>query len=140
MGRRALFLVGFPLLIVPLAIYNMIAFLTPGVAWTDRLATVPLVSGVAWTMTLGDGLIILALVVLFVEILKSTRSGVKSVVDHGLSTLVFIGALIELLVVKQAATSTFVLLVVICLFDVVGGYSVTIRTAQRDYTIERAEL
>lgn len=134
-----MFLIGFPLLIIPVAIYNMIAFLLPGVSWSDRVMTIRMVSGAEWTMTVGDALVFFALIILFVEILKSTRSGMKSVVDHGLSTLVFIGALIEFLVVRQAATSVFGMLVLIALFDVVGGYSVTIRTAQRDYTVERVE-
>lgn len=134
-----MFLIGFPLLIIPVAIYNMIAFLLPGVNWSDRIISVRMVSDAEWTMTIGDALIFFALVILFVEILKSTRSGMKSVVDHGLSTLVFIGALIEFLLVRQAATSVFGVLVLIALFDVVGGYSVTIRTAQRDYTVERVE-
>lgn len=134
-----MFLIGFPLLIIPVAIYNMIAFLLPGVNWSDRVMTLRMVSDAEWTMTIGDALVFFALIILFVEILKSTRSGVKSVVDHGLSTLVFIGALIEFLVVRQAATSVFGMLVLIALFDVVGGYSVTIRTAQRDYTVERVE-
>lgn len=134
-----MFLIGFPLLIIPFAVYNMIAFLLPGVSWTDRIATIHMLSGADWTMTIGDALLLLGLAILFIEILKATRSGVKSVIDHGLSTLVFIGALIEFLVVKQAASSIFGALVVIALFDVVGGYSVTIRTAQRDYTVERVE-
>ena len=29
-----MFVLGFPLLLIPFAIYNMIAFLTPGVSWT----------------------------------------------------------------------------------------------------------
>ncbi len=134
-----MFLIGFPLLIVPLAIYNMIVFLTPGVAWADRVAAIRMVSGQEWVMTVGDLLIFLALVILFVEILKSTRAGMKSIVDHALSTLIFIAALIEFLVVRQAATSVFATLLVICLVDVIGGYTVTIRTAQRDYTVERVE-
>ena len=31
-----MYLIGFPLLVIPFAIYNMIAFLTPGVNWTDQ--------------------------------------------------------------------------------------------------------
>lgn len=134
-----MFLIGFPLLIIPLAIYNMVVFLTPGVAWTDQAGRLRMVSGQEWIITAGDMLIVFALVVLFVEIIKSTRTGMKSVIDHGLSTLVFIAALIEFLIVPQAATSVFAILLVICLVDVVGGYSITIRTAQRDYAVERAE-
>jgi hypothetical protein len=59
--------------------------------------------------------------------------------DHILSMLVFIAALVEFLLVAQAATSTFVIIMLICLVDVVAGFSITIRTAQRDWQVERAE-
>jgi hypothetical protein len=51
--------------------------------------------------------------------------------------ILFIAMLIEFLMVKQAATSTFFLLLIVSLVDVMGGFIVTIRTAQRDLTIER---
>jgi hypothetical protein len=35
-----MFILGFPLLLVPFAIYNIIAFLMPGVSWTGTLTTV----------------------------------------------------------------------------------------------------
>jgi hypothetical protein len=41
--------------------------------------------------------------------------------------------------VPRVATSTFALIVLICLIDVIGGYTVSIRTARRDYSIERAD-
>ena len=34
-----MYLLGFPLLLIPFAIYNMIAFLTPGVSWTAPVTT-----------------------------------------------------------------------------------------------------
>lgn len=134
-----MFLVGFPLLIIPLAIYNMIAFLTPGVAWTDRVLTVHMVSGGDWVISFGDVLVVFALLLLFIEIVKATRSGSRAIMDHMLSTLVFIAALVEFLLVRQAASSTFAILLVICLVDVIGGYSVSIRSAHRDMTVERTE-
>ena len=47
--------------------------------------------------------------------------------------------LVEFLLVQQAATSTFFLLLVISFVDVIGGFIVTLRTAQRDITIEGVE-
>ena len=35
-----MYLIGFPLLVIPFAIYNMIVFLTPGVNWTDTITSV----------------------------------------------------------------------------------------------------
>ncbi len=44
--------------------------------------------------------------------------------------------MVEFLLVPQAATSTFFLLLVISFVDVLGGFAVTLRTAQRDLTID----
>lgn len=134
-----MFLIGFPLLVIPLAIYNMVAFLTPGVRWDSAIASIHLVSQADWTMTLGDIFMMAALIVLFIEVIKATQTTSRSLVDHGLSMLVFIVALIEFLTVTQAATSTFAMLVMYCLFDVVAGFSVTIKTARRDFTVDKLE-
>jgi hypothetical protein len=58
------------------------------------------------------------------------------VVDHGLSLLLFLAMIVEFLLVAQAATSTYFLLLVIGLVDVLGGFAVTLRTSQRDLTVE----
>jgi len=131
-----MFILGFPLLLVPFAIYNIVAFLMPGVSWTGALATVHVVSGGEWTMSAGDMLISLAILLLFGEMMKSTRIGIRTVVDHALSLILFFGMLVEFLLVKQAASATFFLLLVISFIDVLGGFAVTLRTAQRDLTVE----
>jgi len=134
-----MFMLGFPLLLVPFAIYNIIAFLMPGVTWTGVISTVHMVSGADWTMAAGDMLVALAIVLLCGEIIKSTRVGVRTVVDHALSLILFLGMLIEFLLVKQAATATFFLLLVVSFIDVLGGFAVTLRSAQRDLTVEGVE-
>ena len=134
-----MYLIGFPLLVIPFAIYNMIAFLTPGLSWTDPITSAHLMSGAAWSVTAEDFLIALAILLLPLEILKATRIGVRSIVDHILSMALFVVMLIEFLMVRQAGTSTFFLLMMISLVDVIGGFTVTLRTAQRDMTVERVE-
>ena len=56
--------------------------------------------------------------------------------DHLLSTVLFIVMLVEFLLLRQAATGTFFLMMMISFLDVIGGFSVSIRTAQRDIEIE----
>ena len=131
-----MFILGFPLLLVPFAIYNIVAFLMPGVSWTGSLTTVNVLSGGEWTMSAGDMLITLAILLLFGEMMKSTRIGIRTVVDHALSLILFLGMLVEFLLVKQAASATFFLLLVISFIEVLGGFAVTLRTAQRDLTVE----
>jgi hypothetical protein len=131
-----MFILGFPLLLVPFAIYNIVAFLMPGVSWSGTLSSVHMVSGTDWTMSAGDMLITLAVLLLFGEMMKSTRIGIRTVVDHGLSLILFLAMLVEFLLVKQAATAPFFLLLVISFVDVIGGFAVTLRSAQRDLTVE----
>jgi hypothetical protein len=129
-------LIGFPLLLIPFAIYNIVAFVMPGVSWTGALTSVHMVSGGEWTMSAGDILVTLSILLLTGEVLKSTRIGIRTVVDHGLSLVLFLAMLVEFLLVKQAASGTFFLMLVISFVDVLGGFAVTLRSAQRDLTIE----
>jgi hypothetical protein len=134
-----MFLIGVPLLIIPFAIYNMIAFLLPGIGWSKEMANIHMMSGAEWTFTPGELLVSLAVIVLFFEMLKATRLTSRTIIDHALSTLLFIGMIVEFLLVPQAASGTFFLLLVISFVDVVGGFTITIRTAQRDITVEDVE-
>jgi hypothetical protein len=131
-----MFLLGFPLLLVPFAVYNMIAFLTPGVSWTAPVTTVHMMSGQDWVLTWEDLLIAFSIFLLWIEIIKSTRMGTRSVMDHILAIALFIGMLVEFLLVARAGTSTFFLLMAIALVDVLAGFIVGIRSAQRQVEFE----
>ena len=91
---------GFPLLLIPFAIYNMIAFLTP-MDWATKLYAIQLKSGVTWEPTAGDAFIGFSLVMLMFEFIKSTRHG-KSLVEHFLSLLLAAGAAAEFVMVNPA--------------------------------------
>jgi len=60
----------------------------------------------------------------------------RTVIDHGLSLILFLGMLIEFILVPQTSTATFFILLVLSFVDVLGGFAVTLRTAQRDLTVE----
>jgi hypothetical protein len=134
-----MYLIGFPLLLIPFAIYNMIAFLTPGVNWTDAVTSFSLMSGASWSVTTEDIVLTIAVLLLPLEIYKATRVGVRSVIDHILSMVLFIAMLIEFLLVRQAGTSTFFILMMLSVVDVLGGFIITLRTAQRDMMIEKVD-
>jgi hypothetical protein len=135
-----MYLVGFPLLIIPFAIYNIFEFLIPsagpGAFWTQQLFHLQLASDASLALTAGECLTALAILILFVELLKATRMSTRTIVDHVLSTVLFIVILVEFILVKQAATGTFFLLLIVSFVDVIGGFSITIRTVQRDITID----
>ena len=131
-----MYLIGFPLLVIPFAIYNMIAFLLPSLGWTDKVATIHLMSGQDWLLTTEDILLALSIVLLGIEVIKATRMGIRGLMDHVLSMLLFIVMLVEFLLVQRAGTSTFFILMVISLVDVLAGFIITARTAQRDIQVE----
>jgi hypothetical protein len=132
--------IGFPLLLVPFAIYNMIAFLTP-MDWGTKLYSVQLKSGVVWEPTAGDAFIVFSLVMLLLEFIKSTRHG-KSFVEHFLSLLLAAGATAEFVMVDPAgimktgsvtpaANSVFALLIAIIFVDLFAGFAASLRRARR---------
>jgi hypothetical protein len=96
---------------------------------------VPLFSGDVWSFTLGDTIVLLGFILLFVEIIKATRTTSVEILNHAFSVLVFIVALIEFLVLHNFATSVFFFLVLMCLFDVIAGYTISIVAAKRDLGI-----
>ena len=131
-------LAAIPLMIVPLIAYNLVllGLFGGGVAGLgSTVISLSMMSGAVWTMSLGDLLIVVALVLLFIEVLKATRTGPMSVMDHMLSMFVFIAFLVEFLLVRDAATQVFFILMVIAFIDVIAGFSVSIRSAGRDVSI-----
>lgn len=122
-----------PLLAFVVLAYAILAML--GVDFSLPRFSVTLPSGGIWNISFGDILLVVALLLLFLEVLKSTRTGGSSVVDHALSMMVFIICIILFLVWDRAATSLFFLITLTALIDVIAGFSVTIRAARRDYGI-----
>jgi hypothetical protein len=129
-------LTAIPLTIVPLIVYNLVALIFPGATpdatWTRELFGLTMVSGARWALTLGDLTVALAITCLFLEIMKSGRTGNATIANHILSTIVLIVYIIEFILVYAAATSLFFMLTLIALFDVIAGFTITIRTATRD--------
>ncbi len=94
-------------------------------------ATLPSAT-VHWVVSFGDLLILLSLILLFVELLKSTSTGTAAIFNHALSMLVFIICLVEFLLHPAFATSAFFIILVMALLDVLAGVVVTIIAARRD--------
>jgi len=126
-----MYLVGAPLLVIPFAIYNIIAFLMPGVSWSAPVTHVRLVSGAEWTMSVGDILVAFTALILIVEEIKFARIGTRSLVDHALAFLLLFGMTAEFVWVAQAATATFFLMVVIAFVEAAGGIGVALRARAR---------
>jgi hypothetical protein len=52
------------------------------VGWTTPVATVHMMSGQDWVLTWEDLLLAFAILLLALEMIKSTRMGMRSIVDH----------------------------------------------------------
>ncbi|OAF17241.1 hypothetical protein [Bradyrhizobium neotropicale] len=114
-------MVGFPLLLIPLAVYNIIAFLMPTVSFTDVLFKVPMVTGEVWPVTLADLLLALGVVLLLLEVVKGARPGAKFLMDHLLSLIIFGAAAAEFVMWPKFGNSTYFLLVLLSMADFLGG-------------------
>ncbi|WP_166301311.1 MULTISPECIES: hypothetical protein [unclassified Bradyrhizobium] len=122
-------MVGFPLLLVPLAVYNIIAFLMPGVSFTDPLIRLTLLSGEQWQITLSDMLLAAGVLLLLLEVIKGARPGAKFLTDHLLSLIVFGAAAAEFVLWPKFGNSTYGLLTLLALVDFISG--IALRTRRR---------
>ncbi len=127
-------ILSLPWVVLSVIAYNAITFATD-MKFDAVIFEAGMLSGNIWVFTLGDLILAGTLMLLFIEILKATRTGGNSLVDHALSTVVFIICLIEFLVVPEAATSLFFFITIVALIDVIAGFSVTIRAARRDFAV-----
>jgi hypothetical protein len=122
-------MVGFPLLLIPLAIFNIIVFLMPGVSLAEPVVKLTLMSGTEWPVSLSDILLALGILLLLLEVIKGARPGAKYLTDHLLSLLVFGGAAAEFVLWPRFGTSTFFLLALLALVDFLSG--IALRTRRR---------
>ncbi|SHK55833.1 hypothetical protein SAMN05444159_3575 [Bradyrhizobium lablabi] len=120
-------MVGFPLLLIPLAIYNIIVFLMPSVSLADPVLKLTLMSGTEWPVTLSDMLLALGIVLLLFEIIKGARPGAKFLTDHLLSLIIFGAAAAEFVLWPRFGTSTYFLLALLAMADFLSGITLRAR-------------
>lgn len=132
---------SFPLLALGLLIYAAFTYLSGSNAapWYDAPSmNITMNSGDIWHLTMGHLFIGFSFVLLFVELLRSTRSGRASIMNHGLSVIVFIGALLMFTTVKGYGNSIFFLFTAMTFTDFMVGFIITTATSRRDVAIGRA--
>ncbi|OYW89768.1 MAG: hypothetical protein B7Z13_16210 [Caulobacterales bacterium 32-67-6] len=137
-------LTAIPLLLIPVVLYNIVVLFgasgNAGMAQADAvlrdpLFSLPMASGAQWSIGWGDLILFLGLILLFFELIKSTSSQKVAIVNHALSMILFIVVLVEFLLIRGFATSTFFLIVVMILLDVLAGFIVTIIASRRDFEL-----
>jgi lysylphosphatidylglycerol synthetase-like protein (DUF2156 family) len=104
---------------------------------TRQLLSITLISKAVWTLFIGDLFVIVGLICLTIQIIKATRTSQAEVVDHIVSTLIFVLFLVEFIVVGAAGNSTFFILLLMSLLAVIVGFTITISTARRDITLDK---
>lgn len=132
----------FPLLAVSLALFTLFSIATGGGArpWYEVEAlSIDLMSGDVWHITGGHLFILFSMVMLFVEILRSTRSGGASIINHAFSVVVFVSALLLFLTKRGYGNSTFFIFTSMTFLDFMAGFIITTVTARRDFAFGRVE-
>ena len=114
-----------PLLALTLAAYNLVILLRDDQALTAVLWTIGMDSGAIWSIDLDDLFRLSSLALLFVELIRATAIGTATLINHILSMLVFVIGLVEFLVMPGFGNSTFFLVMLMALLDVVAGFIIT---------------
>ena len=132
-------LAAFPLLVLPVALYNLLMLTisggfagAAGARLSTPLINLHMVSRTAWPISLGDILLTGSLLILFAELLKSAGSRRIALINQSMSGLLFVVCLVEFLLFPAFATSTFFLISLMVLLDLAAGFIVTLVAARRE--------
>ena len=145
-----MYLIAFPLLLLPFAFFNIVVFLLNSMPFTETVFTIPLaaepniplVFNRSMPVRLGDLIVAIGMLLLYVEVVKAARPGGKGIIDHLLSFIVFLAMAAELVLVPRVSlaaggTSVLLLLTVLGFVDVIAGLS--IRPVHQQIVLERSE-
>lgn len=129
----------FPLLTISFVVFVVLTLVLPaqdGVAWHQwSVATLPLYSGDNWVLKWGDLFIVVSMAFLFIELVRSTKTGTQSVANHLLSFLLFIAVLLTFILAPKFGNSIFFIFATMTLLDPMAGMVVTTVTARRDLSV-----
>jgi len=125
-------LVGFPLLIIPFAFFNMAVFLL-NMAFTETVFNIPLQPDRQMPVDLGDLIVAIGILLLWIELVKAVRPGGKSMIEHVISFILFAGMVAELVFVPEAESPTLLLLAVLGFVDFMAGISARLAQSKMVY-------
>ncbi len=127
-----------PLFVFVILLYVIMALLLPEGALelgAEALFTMELPSGSLWKPSWSGIFIMFGVVMLYFEVIKSTKTNTLASVEHVFSIGVFILALMLFILYKPTGTSTFLIITLMSLLDVVAGLSISIAAARRDFNM-----
>ncbi len=123
----------FPLLLLPALYVNFMIFAVYGMdsaavaTWLSSTAFhITMFSGAVWSMSQSDVILGAAMGLLFIEVLKSVGSPMLSLVNHGIAVMTLLLYVVEFISFPAFTNSTFFLLALMQLIDVIAGYTITI--------------
>ncbi|MEY3220557.1 MAG: hypothetical protein RIT27_1914 [Pseudomonadota bacterium] len=127
-----------PSMAILFVIYNVLALVgMAGSLDTSPLFHLPMVSGAQVPVTGGAILTIIGLIFLYIEIFKSTRADAEQMLEQTFSMGLFVVFLVEFLLIKGAGTTTFFMLMIIQLLDVMAGFTVTVASKRAGLQVGR---
>ncbi|MEI6986176.1 MAG: hypothetical protein WCK65_08610 [Rhodospirillaceae bacterium] len=119
---------------IPLLSIIVLAYFGIAIGMSSSI-TQPMIQPMIWMLTTGDLLVAAGLVLLYLEILKSVRTSMASLIDHVLSLLLFTACLVLFILLPLAQTGTFFLILIMTLLDVIAGFTVTIAASRRSVDV-----
>ncbi len=130
-------LAAIPLLVLPVAAYAVLALTLGGGLYapdtheriTQALFRFSTAGGGVWPVSGADLLLAGALIVAFLELLKGIGDRRVAIANHALSIVLFVLCLTAMLLAPAFATSTFFLITLMVLLDLVAGFIVTMGQA-----------
>ncbi len=129
-----------PLLLISLIVYAGLTISgvgdVGGAPWQEVvLVELPLQSGDLWSVTFGDAFLVGSMGLLFVELIRATKTDTGSIINHGLSFGLFVVALLLFILMEGFGNSVFFLYLCMTLLDPMAGFIVTTVTARRDFAV-----
>ncbi|WP_069472184.1 hypothetical protein [Candidatus Marithrix sp. Canyon 246] len=124
-----------PLFLVMLIVYYIMTLAGVDFNAADKLFEISLPSGAEWALTSSNLFILFCVIVLFIEIIKSTRTGAGAIAENSLSILVFVVCLMLFMLYKPAGTSIFLIMTLMSLLDSIAGFTITVIASRRDLNL-----
>lgn len=128
-----------PLLVISLVVYAVLTLAgitANGVIWhAAEIIKLPLSSGDEWVIRGGDIFIVASMGLLFVELIRATKTDTNSLTNHALSFILFFANLLVFIFVAGFGTSVFFLYMAMTFLDPMAGMVVTTVTARRDFSV-----
>jgi hypothetical protein len=110
-----------------------------GAPLSREIVTFGLPSGTQFVLTTSELLLAVSTAILFLELMNAASARSTSILNHGLSMLVFLVCFVVFLMVPGFGTGTFLIITLMSLVDVIAGYSISILTARRDMSFGTGE-